>query len=125
MDEHDGIIAAFLLSVLLGSAKAVVDTLLTAVAAGHNVDDLVDFELPKHLLQERNPTLEARHDDAVDVGMIVEELEGVDNYRFAVEFKKLLRPRFRVHALACSAGKDYSYIHVSILYPMGYITIID
>ena len=109
MDKHHGISG----EQLINFAEAVINRLLSGLAAGHNGLHLGDVELVAQLPHLRNVLPQARDHDSVDLVIVLELLDRIDDDRLAVELQKLLGNALGVHALSGSAGKNQCDIHVS------------
>ena len=109
MDEHHGIAG----EQLINFAEAVINRLLSGLAAGHDGLHLGDVELVAQLPHLRNVLPQARDHDSIDLVIVLELLDRVDDDRLAVELQKLLGNALGVHALSGSAGKNQCDIHVS------------
>ena len=95
---------------LLGGAKTVINRLLPRLSTCNDTYHFVYFKLSQHLVEKRNPVFQAYNDYRIYIGMIVKQFQCIHYDRFPVKFKKLLRPRFRVHPLTGATGKYQSYI---------------
>lgn len=81
---------------------------------GNDGLDLFDAVVGDESLEHVAPFPQAYDDNGVDIGMLVETLYRVDDYRLAVQFQELFWTGSRIHPLSGSSRKDYGNVHLSL-----------
>ena len=115
MDQHDIILVVK----LSRGAKAVINRLLAAGAAGNHFFDLLQIVLPDQFPHVVDPAFQHHDYNAVDLGVTFKSFERVDDNGLSVKLEELFRPCPRVHSLACSSSKDHNLTILKVLYSPG------
>ena len=92
--------------------------ILAVLPAGEYPFQLVDAELVGIRLQHGLPTGQAHHGNAVNVGMLLEGLHGVDDDRTVVNVHKLFW-NVLSHAVAGTTGYDECVVHTCKFFCKG------
>ena len=94
MNQDNGI---FAIRNALRCAKTVVDGILTRCAAFDDFLDLPDVILHKQFLEVRNPVLDTRNDDGVNIRMILKQFQRMNDDWLAMHAEELFRTFLATH----------------------------
>ena len=106
VDHNNGVLGAFLFQLL----QTVTDGFLTGFATFHNPFQLGDVKLVGISLHEAKPAGKGYQDNGVNLGVVLETLQGIDNNGLVLYMKKLLGD-ILTHTGTLSGSGKQCYCH--------------